>query len=253
MSDAWIMEYKRQRLDNIKLWHDFVYCTLPKETHMAAKYVLLWAVFNAIYNVASSQFETITVDALRFRQGDDGFRLPRRHYVSERDALKSIACRMTLHAREEVEQIVAKHVETLKHFSQRKPQVRQPEGIDLESEILGTVNGHRYSVRLSDIRGIASLDRRVFLDDGRVLFEYSSLVLELDDNNRPVDFERLMSQLVLYLYQIRNNVVHGGSACSYEVEPELARKGLFILTDLVKLAFDNPNIILAPAVQQGEQ
>lgn len=137
--------------------------------------------------------------------------------------------------------LIGKNYEVLKELANHCPTVGQPDGtIELTYEVIGK----KCRLDTSKLRGVASLDRRLVREDGSVLFMYAPFHLNRNDVETTAGRERLIKELVFVLYQIRNNIVHGGSASFFMMEAPLAAGTLQILEDLVEYLFERPNILL---------
>jgi hypothetical protein len=93
------------------------------------------------------------------------------------------------------------------------------------------------------LHGIASIDNRLVLDDGTVLFQYQHLDLNLNKDNFPNDCRKLFRQLIFVLYQLRNNIVHGGSAAYFMQKTELSTGAIRLLDDIVWYILGHPELL----------
>ena len=128
-------------------------------------------------------------------------------------------------------------------FSTRRPTVQQPKEIE---SISYSCNDQNYTFDLEDVKGIASTDNRVILPTGEgIVFQYCLLDLELDDSKNPKDPNRFIEQLIFCLYQIRNNIVHGGSATFGMQKKELASQSNEILEKIIDHLFSYNELLLS--------
>jgi len=230
-----LSNYQLERVNDIRNWYEDVYRPLDGRAPESIRYMTLWAVFNAIYNVAD--YPRVKLKSVN--PDDDGFIKP---YIRGRDEdtkLRYISRRIAQDA-QFTNSVLREHREFITHLAQRTPEVRQPPGTQ---SIQFEHDGQSYTLELSELRGIASLDNRVILDNGAVLFQYHHLELEVDGNNLPKDRQKFFRQLVFMLYQLRNNIVHGGSAAFFMRKTELTIGAIKLLVTFVRYLLDHPELL----------
>jgi hypothetical protein len=127
-------------------------------------------------------------------------------------------------------------------FVNRIPAVAQREGVD-PAEQMPIVYKDQDGEWVEDlfsptaIHGIASLDHRLFLADGYKFFEYAAIESPWDAEGNLIDLEITVKQLLNILYQLRNNVVHGGVVS--DKRKSIINDALPILQKFVELVFAN--------------
>ena len=84
---------------------------------------------------------------------------------------------------------------------------------------------------------------RLFLENGKVLFQYHCLDLDLAQDNLPKDRRNFFLQLLYMLYQLRNNIVHGGSAAFFMQKTDLTVGALRLLDALVQYLFHHSELL----------
>jgi hypothetical protein len=125
-------------------------------------------------------------------------------------------------------------------LAQRTPQVQQPPNttaIQFEHE------HQSYTLNFDDLHGIASIDNRIYLENGKVLFQYHHLDLDLTQDNLPKDCRKFFLQLLYMLYQLRNNIVHGGSAAFFMQKTALSSEAIRLLDTIVWHLIDHPELL----------
>ena len=220
-------ELQRNRIDNVRKWRAR-YFHKAQEASPVLGYMVLWAVFNALYNVA--YLPERKVQSIRER---DGHPIPRMKYQRESKLLKDFSGCLS----EEVgliNDLLAPHLrKALEAFSSRRPDICQPAN-------RVTVAGQEYD--LCAPIGIASIDRRVYREDGSVIYQYAPFDLELTEDGKLCDRRKFFRQLVFFLYQLRNNIVHGGAAF-ISVEKEIAGQALPVLQAIVDYVLKHEEVI----------
>ena len=93
------------------------------------------------------------------------------------------------------------------------------------------------------IRGVSSLDHRLFLSDGYMFFEYAAIERPWSQQGELTDPEKTIKQLLTVLYQLRNNVVHGGVVS--DKRKSIINDALPILQKIVEFVFANVDQIYA--------
>ena len=230
-----ISEYQRQRINDVRQWYEDVYRHLEGNAPESIRYMALWAVFNALYNIAD--YPNV---ALRSVSPDDGTIKPYIHGRNDDKKLRFISRRF-MQDYQFTASLIRDNEEFITYLSQRTPDVQQPPGTTLLR--FNHVN-QSYTLDLSTLHGIASLDNRLFLQDGSVLFQYHHLDMDLNPDGLPRDKPKFYRQLVFMLYQLRNNIVHGGSASFFMHKTELTIGAMRLLNSLVQiLIFNHPELL----------
>ncbi len=191
----------------------------------------LWAVFNALYNIAD--IPKVTIKSVMV---DDGITKPNIRGRSEDAKLRFISRRFAEDDQFTTE-LLRDNRGFIKYLSTRTPEVQQPTGT---TAIQYEYEGQRYTCDLANLHGIASIDNRCFLPNGEVLFQYHHLDLDLDANGFPIDRQKFYRQLIFMLYQLRNNIVHGGSATFFMHKTRLSIGAIRLLNSLVQYLFNHP-------------
>lgn len=229
-----LSNYQLERVTDVRRWYEDVHRPLDGHASESVRYMTLWAVFNALYNIAD--YPKVE---LRSVSVDDGKTKP---YIRGRDDDKKLRfiSRSISKDMELVTSIFRNHFEFINHLAQRRPEVHQPSGI---ASINFEHNGQSYALDLSDLHGIASIDNRLFLESGSVLFQYHHLELILNKNNLPKDRQKFFRQLIFILYQLRNNIVHGGSAAFFMQKTELSIGAMRLLDEIVRYLMEHPKLL----------
>ncbi len=229
-----ITQYQRERVDDVRSWYTSIYQPLNGLVPESIRYMALWAVFNALYNIAD--YPKVTLKSV---SSDVGVIKP---YIRGRDDDKKLRLISRKLSQDPgfVASLIRDHIEFITHLSQRTPEVTQPPHtttIQFEHE------HQTYTLNLSDLHGIASIDNRVFLEDGKVLFQYHHLDLDLSTDNLPRDGRKFILQLFYMLYQLRNNIVHGGSAAYFMQKTTLSTGAIRLLDAIVWQLLDHPELL----------
>lgn len=229
-----ITDYQRERIEDVRSWYAHVYRPLDGHASESIKYMALWAVFNALYNIAD--YPKV---ALKSVSSNDGKIKP---YIRGRDDDKKLRfiARKLAQDTQYITSVLRDHIEFITHLANRVPEVQQPTNtttIQFEHE------HQSYMLNLSDLHGIASIDNRVFLEDGKVLFQYHHLDLDLSRENLPKDRRKFFLQLLYMLYQLRNNIVHGGSAAYFMQKTYLSIGAISLLDTIVQHLFEHPELL----------
>ena len=229
-----LSDYQRERVNDVRQWYENIYCPLDGYAPESVRYMTLWAVFNALYNIAD--YPKVE---LRSVSVDDGKTKP---YIRGRDDDKKLRfiSRSISKDTELVTSIFHNHFEFINHLAQRRPEVHQPSGV---TSIIFEHSGQSYTLNLSDLYGIASIDNCLFLEDGSVLFQYHHLELNLNKDNLPKDPQKFFRQLMFTLYQLRNNIVHGGSAAFFMQKTELSVGAMRLLDQIFRHILDHPELL----------
>lgn len=227
-----LSDYQNQRVEDVRLWYRDVYCQLGDDVPVSIRYMTLWAIFNALYNIAD--YPKV---ALKSVSVIDGKIIPKIFGRKEGKKLSSIS-KCFANNEEFTTILVENHKNFIKHLSLRTPQVQQPENT---TSIRFECEGHDYTIDLTHLHGIASLDNRVILNNGEVLFQYYFLDFRYEQNILPIEPQKFYKQLVFMLYQLRNNIVHGGSAAFFMDKKELSEGAIGILDSLIQYLFSHPD------------
>lgn len=226
-----ITKYQQTRTQDIHEWYKEKYHR-SIITDDQIKYIVLWAVFNALYNVLDYPKREV--------RGVDG-NVPRIWGSRESEKLKRIA---KIIAKEEmlINMIIGNHLDSLQRLSGRHPTVHQPNQVEvLEYEY----QNQHYTFDTRLVKGIASTDNRIILPDYEgIIFQYQLLILDLDRDRFPNYPDEFIEQLVFYLYQIRNNIVHGGTATFSMDKKSLADDGMRILDEIIVYLFEHQELLL---------
>jgi len=225
-------DLQSKRLENIREWYVDNYVETPYLPSVI-KYMVLWAVLNALYNLAYLPARSISkVSEV------DGYRIPLISTGAESEILKKFARKLSEHDGL-ISQLMCEDIlGYLQEFAHRRPDVYQP-----NQKICCEVKNKPYTFTVDEFRGIASIDRRVYRDDGSVLYQYSPFDLKLDEAGRPQDRTKFMRQLVRFLYQLRNNIVHGGSAF-VSTKKMIATQALPVLETIVDYVFAHDELVI---------
>jgi hypothetical protein len=237
--DERVREFQRERLRDIRSWYQVNYKTLGEHVAPLIRYIVLWSVFNAIYNVADLKNER----GVRVKpQANGRIKLQIKGVNGDRKRIENIAG-LVASDREFVRKLVYEHRDVLEYLAKRQPDVIQPDGVTV---IKFEKDGKSCEFELDKVRGIASLDNRLFMPDGAVLFEYADLDIEFaEEDEIAIDEHRFMKQLALMLYQLRNNIVHGGSASFGMMKEELVKQTIDILNQVVEYLLGHAELIVA--------
>lgn len=220
-----LSNYQHERVSDVRRWYENIYRPLDGYAPEGIRYMALWAVFNALYNIAD--FPKVKLKSV---SSDDGKTKPYIRGCTEDEKLRFISRGLAKDV-QFVAAIMRDHNKFIKHLAQRKPEVEQPAGI---TSINFEHDGQSYVLNLSELNGIASIDNRTFLENGAVLFQYYHLDLNLNKDNLPNDRKKFFRQLVFVLYQLRNNIVHGGSTAFFMRKTELSLGAISLLEDIVR-------------------
>jgi len=228
-------KYQLQRVQDAQQWYEQVYRTLGESVPISIRYMTLWAVFNALYNIAD--YPNVSLKKVI----QEGEKIKPVIYGShERDKLTHISKIISKNI-DFVHDLISRNRAFITLLSRRRPVVEQPEGI---TTIDFTHNTQAYKIDLSQIWGIASLDNRKIQEDGTVLFQYASLDSELNPETLiPEDPKIFTDQIIFMLYQLRNNIVHGGSTAFFMEKTRLSSGAIHILNDLVRYLLDQPQLL----------
>lgn len=229
-----LSNYQLERVTDVRRWYEDVHRPLDGHAPESVRYMTLWAVFNALYNIAD--YPKVEIRSVSI---EDNKTKPKIRGRDDEKKLRFIA-RSISKDTELVTSIVHDHFEFINFLVQRNPEVYQPSGV---TSINFEHNGQSYTLDLSNLYGIASIDNRLFLKNGSVLFQYHYIELDLDTDNLPKDRPKFFRQLIFVLYQLRNNIVHGGSAAFFMRKTELSIGAIRLLDDIVRHILDHPELL----------
>ena len=220
-----IRQYQLERIEAIRCWfHEYYIDGLDP----MISYIILWAVFNALYNTIDLPNNVI--------RGAYTEEIPPNPYIKgsgERQKIDALSQKISTDEAF-IRTLMERHSFHIHELSTHIPSVTQPNKIRELKFTPDNNDDHEYVFNLNEVRGVASLDNRKFLEDGSVLFQYRRLNLDLDDNHYPRNPCNFLKQLSLVLYQIRNNIVHGGTAAYNMKEKPLLVFALPILEEIVR-------------------
>jgi hypothetical protein len=229
-----LSDYQLQRVNDVRQWYENVYRSLGGNAPESIRYMTLWAIFNALYNIAD--YPRV---ALRGVSIDDGKIKPYIRGRNEDTKLRFIS-RCFAHDDQFTSSLIQENRRFITRLSHRTPEVQQPLGT---TSIQFEHNNLSYTLDLSNLHGIASLDNRVLLHNGMTLFQYFHLDLCLNPDCVPTDRPKFYRQLVFMLYQLRNNIVHGGSAAFFMNKTELSIGALRVLNSLIQYLFNHEELL----------
>jgi hypothetical protein len=181
------------------------------------KYIVLWSVFNALYNVydvPNNKLPEKMQGRYKFKKRF-GYMVPIIIVARDSDRIKKFAKKLA--SLESLVDIV--HHDNMRNqinaFVNRIPAVAQREGADLTEQVpivYKNEDGEWVEDLFSPtaIHGVASLDHRLFLANGYKFFEYAAIQSPWNEKGDLIDLDITAKQLLNVLYQLRNNVVHGG-------------------------------------------
>ena len=259
--------YQKERIGNIKEWYCQFYSE-PELCHeifndyhqnnlvypLIIRYMILWAVFNALYNVADLPNNRLP----NRRSNRYKFQKRRGHLIpnvvvngdSKRISLMAETLAKDENFLSELTRVYHNHIRSL---SGRIPTVRQPENYT-EGNIPVTYKDGKdeknKDIWINEdfspdgIRGIASLDSRLFLDDNLILYKYATLDNPFGEDRQIQDRELFVEQLLFVLYQIRNNIMHGGAASLGDTKKTLLEPSQPILNFVVRYLFEHEELLL---------
>ena len=237
MTRRTLAQYQAQRIESVAEWHRRV--ASPQVTDgqdSSVRYLLLWTTFNALYNL-------LDMPKRKLRKPDEETGSPRLVHRGERAKLDGVA---KLLAQDNVflAGLLDQHIAFLQDLAQRFPGVSQPDAAD---DIHYSAKGEEFCFHLKQARGVASLDNRVILDDGHKVFEYSTLTEPITQKAVLAKPERFMRELVFVLYQIRNNVAHGGSAAFFRRGNKVADGAIAVLSSIVQSLLEHRGLLVESA------
>jgi hypothetical protein len=226
--------YQRRRVDAIRAWfqdHDH-----EANTPMV-RYIVLWSVFNALYNTAdipNNHLPNRRTGKYKFLKSR-GHLIPKICVNSEYQRINSISDRLA--ERDDFLDCLEKYKEEILSLTDHRPRVDQPDNVDPNKifPITYKEDGHWVEGEFSfdTIRGIASLDRRTYVSEDLLFYQFAPLDNPWEENGEISNKELFVEQILFALYQIRNNIVHGGSAAFMISDKPLVGSALPILKEIV--------------------
>ncbi len=235
MEIPYLRIYQQERITHIRNWYQmWSDLHLDKELDSSVRYLLAWTVFNALYNVAD-------MPNRKPKKPSQSTGQPRVSWTRERSKLKKIAHRLAANG-DFIQDLYRRNRDFCDQLASRTPQVSQPDPVD---EIPYEVDGEVFIFHSNEIRGVASLDNRVILDGGYKLFEYETLVIEKRKDGTLIDPKIFIRHMVFVLYQIRNNVAHGGSAAFFLRGNKVSEGAITVLDHIVRHLLKNQDILLS--------
>jgi hypothetical protein len=224
---------QRERLKSIDYWYHDNY---QADISPVIQYMVLWAVFNALYNLAYLPKRRVT----NIRE-EYGHRIPTIWYTKEKEILRKFAIHLSKQDELVSGSLMDDNLQYLTEFSRRIPNVDQPaERITVE------IKDEKHAFEVAEFRGIASIDKRFYQDDGSIIYQYAPFDLDLDEDGAPIDRKKLLKQLIFFLYQLRNNIVHGGSA-SIQTKELIAKQAQPVLETIVDYIFAHEELVITAA------
>jgi len=247
LEEQW-REFQSDRVSKIREWYQEHYKNVQIGDPLI-QYIVLWSVFNALYNTYDLPNNHLPEKINgRYRFKDRlGYKLPAIRASGDFDRVKKFAGKLagfdtfaTLLNGDQMKSHIA-------IFVDRIPSVAQDEEIDVNRAIpiILQNDSEKWVVESeftpASIRGVASLDHRLFLTDGYKFFEYAAMDNPWNAQAQLISIETTTKQLLNVLYQLRNNIVHGGSTAYHRKEIILEAKP--ILEEIIGFVFNNVNYI----------
>lgn len=229
-----LSKYQTQRLLDVRSWYEEIYRPLDGHAPVSVQYMALWALFNALYNIAD-----YPKMKLRSVSTEDGHVKPYIRGRKEDKKIRFVARQLSQDA-DFVTSLMKNNQRFIRYLAERTPEIEQPsetEKVQFEFE------KNAYTIDLTELHGLGSLDNRIILDNGEVLFQYHSLDLDLDENGVPKNLQKFLIQLLYMLYQLRNNIVHGGAAAFFLHKTELTIGAMQILQSICEHLFGNQDFL----------
>lgn len=220
-----ITNYQIERIQDIRSWYAQIYQTLEENIPISIRYLSLWAVFNSIYNLAD--YPKVKLKGVSI---NDGRIIPSIRGRDDDKKLRFIARQLSIDL-VFVKDFIQTHFEIIEALANRTPEVNQPTGTET---IVFEFDSKKFGINLAELHGIASIDNRITQNDGTVLFQYRYLDLDLSKENVPNEPYKFFLQLLLVLYQLRNNITHGGSVAFYMNKSDLSSGAIMILNTIVQ-------------------
>lgn len=245
--------FQLDRVQKIQQW----YVNHYRQAHThdpIIQYIVLWSVFNALYNTLDIPNNTLP-DKVNGRYKFKlrlGYKIPVIKTSSDFDRLMKIAEKLAgnmlfiaLLNEEYIKQLI-------EIFVKRIPSIVNQEKINANRAIPITLPSENNQLTEDEfipasIRGVASIDRRLFLSDGYKFFEYAAIDNPWNDHGELVGPELTTKQLFNVLYQLRNNVVHGGTTAHRR--KDIINEALPILDAVVGFIFENRDDIYVKEAQ----
>lgn len=213
------------------------------------KYIVLWSVFNALYNtydLPNNKLPEKINGRYRFRLRF-GYKVPVITVSRDFDRVKNFAEKLAS-MQDFAECINQPNIRSrINVLVNRIPAVAQREGVDVTEQIPIILQDENGKWLIEDlfsptaIHGVASLDHRLFLADGYKFFECAAIDEPWNQDENLTNPEKTIKQLLTVLYQLRNNVVHGGVVS--DKRKNIINDALPILQKIVEFVFANVNQI----------
>lgn len=242
MANRELIEYQQERIRHIRSWHHRI--GDPENHHnldTGIQFLLVWTTFNALYNVVDMPNRK----PLKPRKANNK---PKISWTRETTKMKNIVDVVGRNP-DFIRSLYRENRAFCDELSSRRPRVSQPQEIDA---IHYEVEGESYTFHPNEAQGIASLDNRVILEDGSKLFEYSSLNIAKDERGRLTDPRDFLWRLILILYQIRNNIAHGGSAAFFARGNKVSRDSVQVLHRIVNYLLHNHDMLIGEHNQRAK-
>ncbi|HLO16900.1 MAG TPA: hypothetical protein VK206_18845 [Anaerolineales bacterium] len=235
--------FQRDKVHKIRSWYAEHYEHASVDDPLI-KYIVLWSVFNALYNVYDAPNNKLPEKMhgrYKFKKRF-GYKVPIIIVAGDSDRLRKFAKKLA--SLESLVDIVnhASMRNLIDAFVNRIPAVAQREGVDPTEQVpivYKDEDGEWVEDLFSPtaIHGVASLDHRLFLADGYKFFEFAAIESPWNDEGDLIDLEITAKQLLNVLYQLRNNVVHGGVVS--DKRKSIINDALPILQKFVEFVFSN--------------
>jgi hypothetical protein len=241
-------EFQSDRVHRIREWY-FEHYKNMRGGDPLVQYIVLWTVFNALYNthdLPNNHLPEKINGRYRFRN-KFGHNMPVINTNGDMERVKRIAERLA--GLESFRNLLLqpdlkRHIIT---FENRIPTIVQDEEVDgnraipiiLQDEARKWVYESNFIP--AQVRGVASLDHRLFLADGYKFYEYAAIDKVWDDKGNIPNPDLSIKQLLNILYLLRNNIVHGGSA-AYS-RKEIILEAQPILDTIVEFVFQNEEVV----------
>lgn len=231
--------FQLDRVENIFEWYQERY-KMDSVGDPLIQYMVLWSVFNALYNTYGLPNNKFDSKNGRYQfQIKFGYKVPNVKIKSDSYRINTIGEKLV--TMRDFQDVLNGFKKKIDKFVRRIPLVTQDEDIDPQQSIpiIYKNNGEWIEEDFvpADIRGIASLDKRLFFTEGYIFFQYAAIDDPWDAEGNLIDCELSVKQLLNVLYQLRNNIVHGGSTANKS--KEIILDALPILENIVEFIFEN--------------
>jgi hypothetical protein len=163
MKGKW-REYQRWRTDAIRAWRDK---NDQEALNPLIRYIVLWAVFNALYNTADLPKNELAQnqEGKPIFQKRRGYLIPKIIVRKEHERIESISERLA--EKDDFLDLLKDHRDKILSLSNHRPPVVQQDDFDPTQDIPVTYWGGRQwldgEFSFDSIKGIASLDRRTYV------------------------------------------------------------------------------------------